>query len=177
MQLSCLFFTAASLCSIAASAPVNEYEYPGVTILDQYPSKDGEAVITVYGKTTSSNLANNAIETLNRKREDCGDNLITCRGKNLADRDACHHLVKEFHNDNELVPDEPQYICTRYQGHDCCIGWADKVTDVTRGMLYPGANKVFKKCDGDTGLAGICADALLGTTCTKQCISNKPGDC
>ncbi|KAI0157202.1 hypothetical protein GGR57DRAFT_500817 [Xylariaceae sp. FL1272] len=176
MRLRQLFLAATSLCFIAASAPVNDHEYPGFAILDQYPSEDGAATITVYGnanKTASSNLARRKPP----KDRTCGENFVTCRSTDLADRAACRYLYETFKHDGKLVPYEPKAVCARFKLDNCCATWAGEIELVTRKMLYPAASKMWHLCKGDTGLSAFADNVLLGEICTRQCVSSRPGDC
>ena len=58
----------------------------------------------------------------------------------------------------------------------CCIGWAHVVNQgTTNHVLVPAAVDTYNRCQRGGRVSGLAVDVLLGSTCTKQCLSN-PGD-
>ncbi|KAI1737086.1 hypothetical protein F4680DRAFT_220208 [Xylaria scruposa] len=174
MHVSALALVATSLTLLAKSAPIDESS--GLVILDQFTSKDGVSTITVYGDAVESHSEVTTARPVNLYPR-CGSNSLVCDNQHLADRSACTNLINEFRGSYQEIPGSPRSICGTWSGSQCCVSWKTPVQNAVRDNLVVAAQKALDGCRGDTGVSGETNDTLIGSTCTTQCLSNRPDGC
>ncbi|KAJ2991473.1 hypothetical protein NUW58_g2500 [Xylaria curta] len=174
MLFSVLSFTVASLLCFAKSAPVNETS--DLVILQQFTSKDGVSIITVYGDAVPSQPVTTEARGLDLLPR-CGSNSLVCDDSHLADRGACSSLVDDLRGSGASLPDSPRSICATYSGKQCCVSWHNPVSEAIRDNLVAAAQKALDGCRGNTGVSGRTSDTLIGRTCTAQCLSDRATGC
>ncbi|KAI0902851.1 hypothetical protein F4823DRAFT_569295 [Ustulina deusta] len=174
MHFSTLALVVASLAFLAESAPVNESS--DLVILEQFTSKDGVSTITVYGDAVESHSEVTAARSVSLHPR-CGSNSLVCDNSHLADRNACANLINDLRGSSQDVPGSPRSICGTYSGSQCCVSWNTPVQNARRDNLAAAAQKVLDGCQGDTGVSGETNDTLIGSTCAKQCLSNRATGC
>ncbi|KAI0540377.1 hypothetical protein GGR58DRAFT_461123 [Xylaria digitata] len=173
MHFFALASIAISLPFLVASAPVNEPS--NLVVLEQFLSQDGVSTITVYGDAVSKEAPIDGLTGAYSKR--CGSNTLVCDNSHLADRNACTNLINDLRVSSASLLNSLRSICATYGGSRCCVSWHNPVSNAIRNNLVSAAQKALDGCRGDTGVSGKTMDTMIGSTCTNQCLSNRPDGC
>ena len=119
---------------------------------------------------------------LDRRRQNCGSNDVSCSGDHRGDVGTCQALVLAINNDgkgSDTIPPFSQSICIQLGEDACCIGWSEVIqeTAVYRDLVS-AADAVLASCSSGSGVSGLTRNTQLGSsTCMTQCLSDRPTGC
>ncbi|KAK3947827.1 hypothetical protein QBC32DRAFT_353212 [Pseudoneurospora amorphoporcata] len=135
-----------------------------------------------YGDADSASTANSTsdLETPSLSRR-CGSNMPKCYSSYQAYALTCEALLNGLLTSGSLLRTSPRSVCSTiggYMGNRCCTSWADNLLNGHYYNLQNGAEAILNKCRTNEGwVSGKSYDTLLGSTCTTQCLSNRPNSC
>jgi hypothetical protein len=183
---------------VRSVTPMGSPEYDGFVLLKEELIDNGTFVIAQYGWANETGIIANPdaakSATHSRSQEQatsptapplakrCGSNQVSCDfSRNLAPLDLCLTLINRMAGAPENGQPTPgaRLQCSLRPGNineKCCIGWAHVLNQgTTNHVLVPAAVDTYNRCQRGGRVSGLAVDVLLGSTCTKQCLSN-PGD-
>jgi hypothetical protein len=156
----------------AKAGPVSISETETLKII--YEEKVADGVLEFYGGPASKNRS----VSLPLLSPQCGSNRVTCDGGNTAPSSVCRSLINALRSSgNERLRRSPRSICLDQGTSRCCTSWANDALSSTRSHLVNAAEQMLNACGSRGWVSGYTYDTLLGSTCTKQCLSNRPDGC
>ncbi|KAK1778536.1 hypothetical protein QBC45DRAFT_413877 [Copromyces sp. CBS 386.78] len=175
-------FLAALSTAAPTSTSATEIDVPeGLKIMAVTESAGVQLVW--YGDADSASTANsttNLVETPSLSRR-CGSNMPKCYSSYQAYGLTCEALLNGMLTSGSHIPIRPRSVCSTiggYMGSRCCTSWADNLLNGHYYNLQNGAEGILNKCRTNEGwVSGKSYDTLLGSTCTTQCLSNRPNGC
>ncbi|KAK3398812.1 hypothetical protein B0T20DRAFT_218517 [Sordaria brevicollis] len=168
-------FLAALSTAAPASNSVAEIDVPeGLKIIDVTEAAGVELVW--YGDADGVESTSEA-ETPSLSRR-CGSNRTQCFNDNQAAASSCEALINGLLNSSNNLPVSPRSVCATLAGNRCCTSWANNLSGAKYYYLQSAASAILRNCRGSAGfVSGKSYDTLLGSTCTTQCLSNRPDGC
>lgn len=179
---------------VRSVTPMGSPEYDGFVLLKEELINNDTLIIAQYGWANetdiiTANPESSAAHSADPTKEGeatlakrCGSNQVSCDfSRNLAPLDLCLALINRMAGAPENGQPTPgsRLQCSLRPGNineKCCIGWAHVVNQgTTNHVLVPAAVDTYNRCQRGGRVSGLAVDVLLGSTCTKQCLSN-PGD-
>ncbi|KAJ4403739.1 hypothetical protein N0V85_005024 [Neurospora sp. IMI 360204] len=170
------------LAALSTAAPTSnsaaEIDVPeGLKIIEV--TESAGVTLVWYGDADSVSTVDSTtdLETPSLARR-CGSNSVKCYNDNQAAASACEALINGLLASGNNLPVSPRSVCVTTAGNQCCTSWANNLTGARYSHLRGGAAAVLRGCRGSAGwVSGKSYDTLLGSTCTTQCLSNRPNGC
>ncbi|GKT52492.1 uncharacterized protein ColSpa_12673 [Colletotrichum spaethianum] len=169
---------AAFAAGLTNAIPTTKRAPESLVVLEQFETEFGTA--TWYGDAEDSPISKRAPEneatSLNRR---CGSNAVTCSGSHQGPASACAQLIVSIAGprSGQSVPSSPRSFCLTGSGGNCCVSWANPLSNAYYSQLVPAAQKVNNQCQSGGWVSGLSRDTLIGNTCTTQCLSDRPNGC
>lgn len=178
-----ILIAGAFLTALSTAAPTSnsaaEINVPeGLKIIEITESAAGVQLVW-YGDADAASTVSSTtdLETPSLSRR-CGSNRTKCFNDNQAAASACEALINGLLTSNNALPTSPRSVCATTSGNQCCASWADNLSGARINWLHNAADAVLKTCRGSGGwVSGKSYDTSLGSTCTTQCLSNRPDGC
>ncbi|KAK2594578.1 hypothetical protein QQS21_007708 [Conoideocrella luteorostrata] len=163
-------FLAGALSHLASAIPAPDVP-ADLVVLEQFETEHGTA--TWYG---SAGPEKRAPVDLERR---CGSNAVTCSGSHQGSASTCAQLIVSIVGPRAQtpIPASPRSFCLSGSGGNCCVSWSQVVNNAVYGDLVSAAKAVNNQCQSNGKVSGLARDVLVGSTCTTQCLSDRPNGC
>jgi len=160
-----------SLRVSASPFPANEVDYH--KLLETIPVEGGTVTVYGYSGIDPPQTGGDLVPA-------CGSNAVTCDYNNhLAAISTCNALITALRSDpGHDLPESPRDVCFNGDGR-CCVSWHNPVGGLKWGHLVDAAQVALNTCRNanNNRVSGKTSDTLLASTCTSQCLSDRPNGC
>ena len=170
----------ASLAAIASCLPSADTT-TGLLAVRQVDIADGTVIY--WARDGSAAQADEEARALQLdRREQCGDNAVTCHGSHKATTESCLSLLKHLEvggdmEKNKIDPEESRSVCAYTSSGKCCTSWTLPVFGAEMGYLHDAVLSIFNTCYSESGISGLSDHTIIGAGCLTQCLSDRETGC